>query len=313
MVELVRLIPSRRLLRRALHRLPDVLFPPDRRLEALAGFVYPDRAYRLDQYSRYSDGRQSRHGFRNIYFYSRDCHDRPWSRQMASQSVRAAGSAEPAFFESIRSGPRPGPLALLRIRATFLRSRGSRESAAQLSESACYRGAAFHRDLLPADVRCPGRARKLATVERWILLHRRSAHRRPLARQSYDDRRHGRQRGAAQQHRAHHYAHALRTCRRRIPAAVSHPPASALRHALDRDFDFRRDLCIVGAAFARRFDQYLRLAARRHHRADRPLSLGTAPQTPRFAASVSHPRRQPRTDLRDRDATRHDLRRPALQ
>ncbi len=94
-----------------------------------------------------------------------------------------------------------------------------------------------------------------------------------------------------------------------MPFALAEAQASALWHALDRDPDLRRHLRTPGAAIDRPIDQHLWVAAGRHHGADRPLRLGTAPQAARFAASFPHSRWQPRTDLCDRPAAGDDLRR----
>jgi len=162
------------------------------------------------------------------------------------------------------------------------------KTAAQLSASARFGHSTFHRSLLPAVARRASRARQLAAVEGWILLHRCAAHRRPvlghlmtIAAMIVTPRC-----STAPFSPLPHPFHARRGW---LSAAVPDPSASALWHALDRDPDFRCHLCLAGAELARRIDQHLCLDARRHYRADRALRLGTSPQTTRSAASVPNP------------------------
>ena len=93
------------------------------------GFFRTDRPHHLDQYSWHPDGRQSGHTFRNIYFYSRNRDDRDRPGEVASQSLRAAGSTASAILQSLRSRPGPRHLGILRIRASLNRCRGRRKPA----------------------------------------------------------------------------------------------------------------------------------------------------------------------------------------
>src|SRR5882724_1194275 len=139
LVELERVVPSRRRVRRVIHGLPHKLsfvLLHDSRLDALRHCHRGDCGDRVHQCAWYPDGRHGRQHSGNFHSRADRGALRHRGREVAAQSVYAADSAARAALSSLRRRPGSGSVAVLRLRTGFERGRGSGKSAAELSHRA---------------------------------------------------------------------------------------------------------------------------------------------------------------------------------
>src|SRR6266478_1440487 len=287
LVELERVIPSRRRVRRVIHGLPyklSFVLLHNSRLDALRHCRRGDCGDRAHQRARHPDGRRGRYHSGNFH----SCADRRALRhrryEVAAQSVYSADSAARAAVSGFWRGTRAGSVAVLRLRTGFERGRGSGTSAAKLSDRAGHRRAAFNGNLFSADDVFARGAGKLAKVAHRIFFRSRALDRRAVAGICDDRRGDDHQSFAAERHGADQHAHAVHNGRGWLPAAGARRAASALRHAVDRHHRVLHHLRAAGAENNGAASDRLRVAAHRRHDLDGAGVVAPAQDSARSAA-----------------------------
>src|SRR6266478_787191 len=291
LVELERVIPSRRRVRRVIHGLPyklSFVLLHNSRLDALRHCRRGDCGDRAHQRARHPDGRRGRYHSGNFH----SCADRRALRhrryEVAAQSVYSADSAARAAVSGFWRGTRAGSVAVLRLRTGFERGRGSGTSSAELSDCSRDRRAAFDGDVFSAHHVFACGAGELAEVAHRIFFRSRAFDRRAVAGICDDHRGDDHQSFADECHRADQHAHAVHNGRGRLPAAGARRAASALRHTVDRYHRVLHYLRAAGAENDGAASDRLRVAANRRDHSDGSCVVAAAQDPAGFVAPFSH-------------------------
>src|SRR6266850_4870014 len=291
LVELERLVPSRRRVRRVIHGLPDKLpfvLLHDSRLDALRHCRRGDCGDRVHQCARHPDGRRGRHHSGNIHSRAHRRALRHRFREVAPQSLYSADSAARPALSGFWRGTRAGSVAVLRLRTGFERGRGSGTSSAELSDCSRDRRAAFDGDVFSAHHVFACGAGELAEVAHRIFFRSRAFDRRAVAGICDDHRGDDHQSFAAERHRADEHAHAVHNGRGRLPPAGARRAASALRHAVDRYHRVLHYLHAAGAENDGAASDCLRVAADRRNDFDGAGVVAAAQDSAGSSAPLPH-------------------------
>src|SRR6266404_3012358 len=291
LVELERVVPSRRRVRRVIHGLPyklSFVLLHNSRLDALRHCRRGDCGDRAHQRARHPDGRRGRYHSGNFHSRAHRRALRHRRYEVAPQSVYSADSAARAAVSGFRRGTRAGSVAVLRLRTGFERGRGSGTSSAELSDCSCDRRAAFDGDVFSAHHVFACGAGELAEVAHRIFFRSRAFDRRAVAGICDDHRGDDHQSFAAECHRADQHAHALHNGRGRLLAAGARRAASALRHTVDRYHRVLHYLRAAGAENDGAASDCLRVAADRRNDFDGAGVVAAAQDSAGSSAPLPH-------------------------
>src|SRR6266850_235267 len=312
LVELERVVPSRRRVRRVIHGLPyklSFVLLHNSRLDALRHCRRGDCGDRAHQRARHPDGRRGRYHSGNFHSRAHRRALRHRRYEVAPQSVSSADSAARAAVSGFWRGTRAGSVAVLRLRTGFERGRGSGTSSAELSDCSRDRRAAFDGDVFLADDVFARGAGKLAELAHRIFFRSRAFDRRAVAGICDDHRGDDHQSFPAECHRADQHAHAVHNGRGRLPAAGARRAASALRHTVDRYHRVLHYLHAAGAENDGAASDRLRVAAHRRNDFDGADVVAPAQDAARSSAPLPHSLGPSRAALRHHRAAGDERRR----